>query len=157
MRIWTVGHGNLDQSSLIETLTKAQIEVLVDVRSYPWSRRNPQFNQAAIKAACGIAGLDYLWLECLGGKPPSSDLWIGEGIPDYARMSCEPAFLQGIEQLVALAKRRRVAVMCSEVRPEGCHRNQLLTPPLIRRGVQVEHLLPGAETLREVGAKQRLL
>lgn len=157
MRIWTVGHGNLEQSSLIETLTKARIEFLVDVRSYPWSRRNPQFNQAAIGAACENAGVRYLWRECLGGKPKRGELWIEDGIPDYRRMAREPDFGRGIDELVELARVHRVAMMCSEVRPEQCHRTQLLTPPLVRRGVQVEHLLPGAETLREVGATQRLL
>ena len=157
MRLWTVGHGNLDQSSLIETLIKAQIQVLVDVRSYPWSRRNPQFNQAAISAACGIVGVKYLWLECLGGKPTRRDLWIEDGIPDYQRMSREPAFERGLDELITLAKTHRVAVMCSEVRPEHCHRTLLLTPPLVRRGIRVEHLLPGAETVLDVGAPQRLL
>ena len=157
MRLWTVGHGNLDQSSLLETLSKAEIQVLVDVRSYPWSRRNPHFNQAAISAACESSGVRYLWRECLGGKPERRDLWIEEGIPDYRRMAREPGFERGIDELVALVKAHRVAVMCSEVRPESCHRTQLLMPPLVRRGVQIEHLLPGAETPRDVGAKQRLL
>jgi uncharacterized protein (DUF488 family) len=157
MRLWTVGHGNLDQSALIDTLTKAQIEVLVDVRSYPWSRRNPHFNQAAIGAACENAGVRYLWRESLGGKPKRRDLWIEDGIPDYRRMAREPDFERGIDELVTLAKAHLVAVMCSEVRPEQCHRTQLLTPPLVRRGVRVEHLLPGAEALLDVGAAQRLL
>ena len=157
MLLWTIGHGNLDQTSLLETLRSAQIEVLVDVRSLPWSRRNPQFNQVALTAACQAEGIRYEWLESLGGKPKNRDFWIEDGVPDYPRMAAAPAFNEGIDAVVHLAASSRVALLCSEVRPENCHRNMLLTPPIVARGVIVEHLLPGASTVADVGAPQRLL
>ncbi len=89
--IWTVGHSNVPAAQLIETLTKASIELLVDIRRYPMSRRNPQFNSDALAASLREAGIDYRHAPELGGRrtphPDSFNLGLRDtgfrGFADY--------------------------------------------------------------------------
>jgi uncharacterized protein (DUF488 family) len=147
--IFTVGHGEQTLDDLFALLTDWAIEVLVDVRSYPSSKRNPQFNRNSLIGECSRYGIVYNWSEALGGKPRDRRLWLNEDTPDYYAMSQTPEFQAAIVALVEAAAEARIAIMCSESRPERCHRARLLQAPLIEEGATVKHLLPNGTLLEE--------
>ena len=138
--ILTVGHGDLESERLIGNLRAAGVERLVDVRSVPWSRRFPQHSRPALEAALAGAGIAYEWAPALGGRPSDPSL-LTDGKPDYGRMARTDAFREALGGLVAAAEGSRTAILCSEGRPEQCHRTLLVARALMERGVRVRHLL----------------
>lgn len=140
--IYTVGHGLLPLEALVKNLLDHEIEAVVDVRSQPFSGRAPQFNKETLGRALEAAGITYLWMgKALGGRPPDA-LRTATGAPDYERMAGEPATAAALDKVTDAASRRRIALLCSEGRPEGCHRTRMLEPQFELRGVHVEHILP---------------
>ena len=140
--IYTVGHGLLAMEELLRNLATHKVTAVVDVRSQPFSARAPHFNREPLGNALEKAGITYVWMgRALGGRPPD-DLRTASGAPDYERMSQEPSTALALDKVADAATRRRVALLCSEGRPEGCHRTRMLEPELERRGVSVEHILP---------------
>ena len=140
MVVHTVGHSNLRFDEFVASLERHGVELIVDVRSVPRSRF------AAWSTAPGVAnrlaerGIAYVYLGGpLGGRPP------GGGTPDYDAMAAEPAYLAAIDDLVALAADRRIAIMCSEGDPLRCHREHLVGRTLRERGVEVRHILRRGE------------
>lgn len=140
--IFTAGHGLLTIEALVENLSRHHIAAVIDVRSQPFSGRAPQFNKEALRASLELVGIEYAWMgKALGGRPPD-ELRTGTGAPDYERMACDPATVTALDKLVEASEKRRIALLCSEARPEGCHRSRMLEPQLEQRGVAVEHILP---------------
>lgn len=137
--ILTVGHGDLEIGRLIGNLRAAGVERLVDVRSVPWSRRFPQHNRPALEAAAAGAGIAYEWAPALGGRPSDPSL-LTDGRPDYGRMARADGFREALAALAA-AGESRTAILCSEGRPEQCHRTLLVARALMEEGVRVRHLL----------------
>jgi uncharacterized protein (DUF488 family) len=145
MTIFTIGHGLLDLDRFVANLQAHEVETVVDVRSHPTSVRAPQFDKERLEEALRSKGLKYRWAgRTLGGRPPAH-LTTPGGAPDYERMAAEPATAQAIEYLIELSQRERVAIMCSESLPEGCHRTRMLEPELEQRGASVEHILPSGD------------
>jgi uncharacterized protein (DUF488 family) len=144
MRIFTIGHSNLTVIDFVARLQRYQIEVLVDVRSAPFSHYCPQFNRPALRAALQEAGIYYTYAgSSLGGKPAEPELCRADGGPDYDKMAAAPLYRQGLQRLLALGRERRVAVMCAEGEPERCHRHKLIARSLFGQGVEVCHVLAG--------------
>jgi uncharacterized protein (DUF488 family) len=140
--IYTVGHGLLRLEALLANLSMHEVGAVVDVRSQPFSGRAPQFNKESLQRSLEAAGITYIWMgQALGGRPPEA-LRTATGAPDYERMGCEPATVAALDMVFDAAGRRRVALLCSEARPEACHRTRMLEPQLEQRGAQVEHILP---------------
>ncbi len=140
--IYTVGHGLLPLEALLANLGSHEVRAVVDVRSQPFSGRAPQFNKEILQRSLEAAGITYIWMgQALGGRPPEA-LRTRTGSPDYERMACEPATVAALDKVVEAAGRRRLALLCSEGRPEGCHRTRMLEPQLEQRGAHVEHILP---------------
>lgn len=140
--IYTVGHGLLARETLVANLRRHDIEVVVDVRSQPMSTRAPQFNRDALREALEADGIAYAWKGgALGGRPPAH-LRTASGAPDYERMAAEPTTADAIAQVVDAADSRRIALLCSESKPEECHRSRMLEPEFELRGAAVEHILP---------------
>ncbi len=122
LQVWTVGHSNHSAGELIGLLAAAGIEVVVDIRSQPFSRRQSQFNREPLRRALDAAGLGYLFLgDQLGGRPPEPELTDERGRVDYGAVAGLARFRQGIDRLRAGAGRFRVAVLCSEEDPARCH------------------------------------
>jgi uncharacterized protein (DUF488 family) len=143
--IWTVGHSNQPVALLLATLSAAGIELLVDVRRYPASRRNPQFNRDALVATLRAEGIEYLHAADLGGRrepmPDSANAGLRDaGFRGYADYMQSEAFGHALEALLQSAQSRRTAIMCAEAVPWRCHRS-LIADALVARGVEVEHLL----------------
>jgi len=142
----TVGHGTLPADALAQLLGAAGAEVLVDVRSYPGSRRNPQFGREAMERWVPAAELGYLWMPALGGRrrplPGSRHLALREeAFRAYADHMETAGFVAGVDALVELAERQSVAVMCSESVWWRCHRRLLADHLVLVRDVTVEHLM----------------
>jgi uncharacterized protein (DUF488 family) len=114
------------------------VDLLIDVRSQPHSGRAPQFNREALERVSG--DMSYRWMPELGGRP-SAHLRTDSGAPDYERMAQEPDTMRALDEVVSLAGTHTVALMCSESRPDECHRSRMLEPELAQRGVWVEHIL----------------
>lgn len=129
MRIFTIGHSNRAWVEFAALLAVHGIDRIADVRAYPASRRHPQFDRLQLERELPAIGVDYLWL----GRE------LG-GMRDYAAHMKTLLFEEGVARLLANARDRRLACMCAEKAPEHCHRN-LLSSALVRRGVEVVHLI----------------
>jgi uncharacterized protein (DUF488 family) len=118
-----------------------RIEVLVDIRSHPYSRHAPHFNAKDIEATLPSDGIGYLFLGLeLGGRPEGEEFYDAEGRVDYAQIETSRQFLDGIYRLEREILVRRVALLCSEEDPEGCHRRLLVGRFLGKRGMAVRHI-----------------
>lgn len=134
-------------------LRSNRIQRLVDVRTVPGSRHNPQFGEQELAASMAEAGIDYERLKALGGlrhtpagAPTVNGAWRNKSFRNYADYMQTPEFAAGIDALLALAKRQTVAIMCAEAVPWRCHRS-LIGDALLARGVQVEDIMSEKSTV----------
>ena len=138
----TVGHGTRPLDDLVALLAEHGVTQLVDVRHYPRSRRNPQFNLDALTAELLRQGITVVWLgEDLGGLRPGG----------YQAWMATAAFRRGLAQLEELAQQQVTAVMCSETLWVRCHR-RFIARQLVARGYRVTHLLQVGKEGPEEGA-----
>lgn len=140
----TIGHSTRTAEELIEILKAHGIEVLVDVRTVPRSRTNPQFDRTALPATLAAAGIEYRHVTDLGGlRKPRKDSphtgWKNASFRGYADHMDTPVFDRALDELIAVARDRSIAVMCAEAVPWRCHRS-LIADALVARGVAVRHL-----------------
>lgn len=141
--VWTVGHSNHEFDAFAHLVAEEQIEFLIDVRSFPYSRFAPQFNREELQGALGQHGIRYLFLgEELGGRPTSESHYDDEGHALYGPMSQEPAFRAAVERVLDGARAHRLALVCSEGDPHDCHRRLLVGRVLTERGAELRHILP---------------
>jgi uncharacterized protein (DUF488 family) len=140
-RLWTIGHSSHTSERLVELLRGADIEVLVDTRSAPYSRFTPQFDREALKELTGIAGVKYLWMgDVVGGRPKDEHCYDAEGRVLYGRVAAGEEFMAAVERLERGADEFRVALLCSEEDPAHCHRRLLVSRVLMERGAEVLHV-----------------
>jgi uncharacterized protein (DUF488 family) len=139
--IFTIGHSNHELDRFLELLKSNHVDVVVDIRSNPYSKFAPQFNKEDFKKAILSIGIKYLFLGGeLGGKPKDPVFYDAEGFVLYSRIAESPPFLEGIERLMNGIKNYRVALMCSEENPAHCHRRLLVGKVLQEKGVQIQHI-----------------
>lgn len=140
--ILTIGHGKRSIGEVIDALERYDVPFVVDVRSVPWSRFQPDFSQDALGRHLKQHGLAYLPMgEQLGGRPRDALSDDDAERIDYRALQQRPAFRQGIERLkTAWAQGRRVALLCSESRPQECHRSKLIGTALAVEGIEAMHL-----------------
>ena len=138
---FTIGHGNRKIETFIRLLTLHGIDILIDVRSLPYSRFNPQFRQATLKASLNDVGITYLWLgNELGGRPKDRSLYFN-GQVSYEAIKQTDLFKSGIQQILSFIKSGiKVTLMCSEGDQNICHRKHLIADELIKIGVDVIHI-----------------
>ncbi|MDR3698936.1 MAG: DUF488 domain-containing protein [Candidatus Sulfopaludibacter sp.] len=139
----TAGHSNRSAADFIAILRAHGVETLVDVRTVPKSRHNPQFNRDALPVPLQTAGIDYLHMPGLGGlrhpRKDSTNLgWRNASFRGYADYMQTPEFASSLDSLIALPG--RVAIMCAEAVPWRCHRS-LIADALTARGIPVEHIM----------------
>ncbi len=141
LQIYSVGHSNQSFEDFIAVLRSADIEVLVDVRSQPYSRFAAHFNIFALKEQMVAAGIKYVFLgRELGGRPEGERFYDDDGHVLYEQVAQSDLFLAGIQRLLDGASRFRVAMMCSEENPIHCHRRLLVGRVLADLGVRIIHL-----------------
>ena len=145
-RIWTIGHSTREIDSFVSLLKENGIKLLVDVRSWPGSKRYPQFNKEALAESLADAGIRYEHLPELGGrrkpKPESHNTtWRNASFRGYADHMETEEFQKGVERLLALAHEvGPAAIMCAEAVWWRCHRS-LISDYLKARGIDVMHVL----------------
>ena len=148
--IWTIGHSTHSGEDFGKILLAHEIKVLVDVRSFPGSRRLPQFNREALSQALRDLGIEYRHEPRLGGRRrPSADshntAWKNASFRAYADHMESEAFRSGAEDLLEVAASERTAVMCAEALWWRCHRS-LIADYLKAEGHTVLHILDQKKT-----------
>lgn len=140
----TVGHGTMEQQAFADLLIEAGLRDLTDIRSFPGSRRNPQFGREQMEHWLPEAGIAYTWMRDLGGrrKPvPDSPhvVWRHPSFRAYADYMESPEFIAAVDELLDSAAER--VVMCSESVWWRCHRRLVADYVVLVRGIRVEHLM----------------
>jgi uncharacterized protein (DUF488 family) len=154
LEVYTVGHSTRSIEELIALLRAHGVTRVLDVRSVPRSRHNPQFEAGTLAAALAAEGIDYAHLPALGGfrkarkGSPNSGLR-HPAFRGYADHMQTEEFEEGVGRLLSLAGERRSAVMCAEANPMRCHR-RLLADALTARGVVVRHIGSARSAVRHV-------
>ena len=143
--IYTIGHSTRPIEEFIALLQTRSIEVLVDVRTVPRSRHNPQFEADALRIALSAAGIDYTHMAGLGGlrrprKDSPNNGWRNESFRGYADYMQTAAFQIALNELQALARQHTTAIMCAEAVPWRCHRS-LISDALTVQGWQALHII----------------
>ena len=139
--LWSLGHSNVTIDEFIDLVRSHDIEVIADVRSIPFSRFTPHFNQEMLKQFLERAGIQYQFMgETLGGRPPEPEMYDPQGHVLYSELAHNFRFQSGIEQLCIRAENLRIAMMCSEESPEKCHRRLLISRVLRNQGVETRHI-----------------
>lgn len=142
--VFTIGHGTREIEDFIDILEEYRIRRLVDVRSIPRSRHNPQFNKDTLPGVLENLEIGYCHVPELGGfRRPRADSpnvgWRNEGFRGFADYMSTDAFEQSLTELAALSQEMRIALMCAETLPWRCHRS-LIADALVLRGISVDHL-----------------
>ena len=149
-QLYTIGHSSHTPEHFINLLQRHGIEVLVDVRSAPYSRYTPQFDRECLRDLVTAAAMKYLYLgDSIGGRPKDESHYDLDGHARYAKVAESPDFLDGIGRLERGADGFRVAIMCSEEDPANCHRRLLIGRVLIERGAELRHIRGDGELQTE--------
>lgn len=140
--LYTIGHGVRKIEEFLSLLKIQQIEYLLDVRSTPYSRFNPQYNQKALKDFLNTHGIQYIFMgDTLGGRPRDTDCYDASGKIDYQVVQTKNFFQNGLQRLKTVhQKNLKAAIMCSESRPEQCHRSLLIGQALWEQKIPVQHI-----------------
>jgi uncharacterized protein (DUF488 family) len=143
--VFTVGHSTLPIERFIALLQTYGIERLVDIRTMPRSRHNPQFNNTALAGSLTVAHLEYVPMQALGGlrharKDSPNTGWRNGGFRGYADYMQSEEFQDALKTLIQLRRQKRVAIMCAEAVPWRCHRS-LIADALSVRGIPVVEIL----------------
>lgn len=142
----TIGHSNHPIDHFVSLLTRHGVTALGDVRSFPRSRFNPQFNRDRLEASLKDAGIGYVHLgDALGGMRG-----------DFAALAALPSFAAGLERVRNGALHRRIALMCAEKDPLDCHRFVLICRHL-RRDLAISHILGDGTLVEQDALEDRLL
>lgn len=152
-RVLTIGHSTRDFDEVLAMLRSNGVTELVDVRSFPSSRKFPQWNQSAIKDALP-AHIGYRWIRDLGGRRHTpagvtspNTAWRVKAFRDYADYMATEEFSSGLAELLRIANESVPAIMCSEAVPWRCHR-RLITDALIVAGLEVFDIMSITSTRR---------
>jgi uncharacterized protein (DUF488 family) len=162
LTVWTVGHSTRPLEVFLDLLAENSIEGVADIRSFPGSRRYPQYNQDALRHAVRESGSEYGWFAALGGRRrPRADStntsWRNASFRGYADYMQTPPFAAALEELMVLASEQRTTLMCSEAVWWRCHR-ALVADALKAGGIRVLHIMgPGSVTEHPFTAPARFL
>jgi uncharacterized protein (DUF488 family) len=142
IQIYTIGHGNRKINDFIKTLKDFKIKYLIDVRSQPYSKFNPQFNQNELKHYLNNNEITYVFMgDNLGGRPSDRTCYDEEGKVNYEIVKTKEFFKNGIERLkTAYNKEIQIGIMCSESKPCECHRRKLIGRYLSNEQIYLKHI-----------------
>ena len=148
--VMTIGHSTRPAKEFIRLLKAHQVQRLVDVRTVPRSRHNPQFNRSELSPALHSARLHYRYMPGLGGfrhaRRDSPNMgWHNASFRGFADYMQTPEFRKNLDDLVELARSERIAVMCAEAVPWRCHRS-LIADALGARGIEVREITSATRT-----------
>lgn len=147
-QVYTIGHSTHPIGEFVTLLQQAAVELVVDVRAFPRSRTNPQFNIDTLPESLRAVGIGYRHLRVLGGRrhhssdaPPSPNtLWRNKSFRNYADYAATDEFRAGLDELRSLILEHRCAIMCSEAVWWRCHR-RIIADYLLAQGMSVGHIM----------------
>lgn len=155
--IFTIGHSNHEIGRFLGLLNLHDIKAIADVRSWPYSRYNPQFNRESLCESLAMNDIGYVFLgEELGARRSEPECYV-DGRVDYDLVANSPRFMKGIERLVQGANKMRIAMMCAEKDPLTCHRAILVARKLRAMNIEVCHILDNGFLEDHAAAEKRLL
>lgn len=155
--VLTIGHSTHAIEVFVALLQQHHVSAVVDVRSAPYSRFNPQFNRKAFAGALGRQGIEYVFLGGeLGGRPDDPACY-ENGRIRYRRVARTERFRGGIDRVLRGMHRYRISLMCAEKEPLECHRTLLVARALDERGVDVAHIHADGSLEMHADAMDRLL
>ena len=139
--VYTIGYGARTLDEFIAALKANEIEYLLDVRTAPYSKFKSEFSRELLQHHLERAGIRYVFMgDALGGQPKDACCQT-DGKVDYDKVRVQPFFAAGLKRVQqAFQQRHRIALMCSEGKPEQCHRSKLIGEALIAAGVPVCHI-----------------
>ncbi|MEW6283274.1 MAG: DUF488 domain-containing protein [Candidatus Eremiobacterota bacterium] len=139
--VYTIGHSNHSLEGFVGLLQQHGVQAVADVRSQPYSRFHPQFNQQEIKAGLSGHGIAYSFLgRELGARSPDPSCYDEQGRVHYDRLAGTEDFQRGIRRVLRGRERFSIALMCAEREPLDCHRTLLVSQALAGLGVEVRHI-----------------
>jgi uncharacterized protein (DUF488 family) len=155
--VFSIGHSNIPEERFLALLRDADVNLVADVRTVPYSRFFPWFSQKKLAASLSAAGIGYAVMgDTLGGRPRDDSLY-RHGVADYEAMAARPEYHAGLGRLLDAAARSRVCVMCAEREPLDCHRCLLVARSLAERGLAVGHIHHDGAVEPHAATEQRLL
>lgn len=139
MTVYTIGHSTRSIDDFINILDNYHIDILIDVRSIPFSKHNPQYNKHSLEVSLRKNDIEYVHMDVLGGfrNPTANSInsaWKNKRFRGYADHMQTKEFKSGIKKVIKLAKNNNIVLMCSEAMPWRCHRS-LISDALIMYGV----------------------
>ncbi len=155
--LYSIGIGQLPTQTFLKYLNEYKIDFLVDVRSVPHSRYRPEFDKEALELVCSSAQIKYAYMgKELGGFPKTDEV-LTHGHVDYEKLARQPDFMKGLERLARGAGQgHRIAILCSEGRPEECHRSKCIGIELDRLQVNVLHIDPDGLSVTQSEVMKRI-
>jgi uncharacterized protein (DUF488 family) len=157
MQIFTVGHSNHSVEKFLNLLKRNRVSAIADVRSSPFSRRLPHFNQSSLRKSLASEGVSYAFLgEELGARSKNPECYV-EGKARYELIAATEEFALGLDRILKGVKHHQVALMCAEQDPITCHRAILVCKHLKDAGLDIQHILKTGELESHEHLEQRLL
>jgi len=146
----TVGHSNRKMADFIRLVKLHAVDCIVDVRSTPYSRRNPQFNRETLKTDLELNSISYVHMgNRLGARYNNPELLFPDGTADFSKIAQLPQFQEAIRILIDMMRHHAgMALMCAEKDPFTCHRFMLISRELAENTVHVEHIISESVTIR---------
>jgi uncharacterized protein (DUF488 family) len=157
--LFTIGHSNHPLERFRELLAQHNISAVADVRSSPYSQYAPQFNKDVMEVWLRNAGVEYIFMgRELGARSSEESCYVGDQAK-YELIAQSPVFKEGLDRVLREAERHRLALMCSEADPLGCHRTILVCRELKRTAPQLRivHILADGTTETHEEAERRLV
>lgn len=150
--LYSIGHGHKTMEEFISELRSFNIQFLIDVRSSPYSKWSPHFNQDNIELILGSQNIKYIYMgDSVGGRPYDDFCYDENGYFDYQKMATTPQFISGLQRLIkANSLGYKVAIMCSESDPTQCHRSKLIGRELyFGNNINMQHIIAKNEVIME--------
>lgn len=153
---FTIGHSTHEFARFVELLKQHHVDAVADVRSIPYSRRQPQFNREKLAAALKAHGIAYVFLGKELGARSNDPACYDNGRVQYRRLARSALFRSGLERVLNGSQRMSIALMCAEKDPVDCHRTILVARELVRLGKVVNHILADGRLETHQVAMKRL-
>jgi uncharacterized protein (DUF488 family) len=155
--VHTIGHSNRKLEEFLSLLRQHELTAVADVRSWPYSRTNPQFNKEQLANSLKKEGVSYVFLgRELGARTPDAKCYVA-GKVQYDRLASSGSFQEGLTRVGVGSQNFRVVLMCSEKEPLACHRSILISRHLVKRGFQVKHIIDSTVAEDHQASIDRLL
>jgi uncharacterized protein (DUF488 family) len=138
--IFTIGHSNHPFSRFMELIQKQNIQMVVDVRTRPYSKYTPYYSKKPLEEGLKEYQVEYVYLgNKIGGKPDDAKFY-HDGELLYHLLEADEKYQEGLKILLELARDNRIVIMCSEEDPYHCHRHHLISQSLLKNNFQITHI-----------------